>query len=816
VNGKLGDYVLEAEIGRGGMARVYRARHAVTGAVRAIKTLEQPGDVEAILRFRREAEALARVGGAVAVSIHEIGTHQGRLFYVMDLMPGGSLAERLARRGRFPWREAVALGVALARSLATLHDHGLIHRDMKPANILFADDGAPRLADLGCVRDITSASITASGAIVGTLGYMAPEQLRGDPVGPAADVFALAAIVHELVSGSVLYHGSHLQQLRARPEVGRRPRLAAIDGAPQALDALVDRALSPDERARPAAREIASLLEGIAAGETAPRGRGLAILALALALVGSLLILAFRSRAETPLPSPVAPRTPPSPLAPSSGVALATRRLEAAAVTSADVPVKDLEAVVAAKRGDLIAQLARKGAFYALADLDRLMPGDRRDPTHGPLETLWVYAALASGDPSLRAEVRRRLGDGGNLAHMIAIVDAIVAAKAGQLPGALPGSLPDLDLLSGQLPPAALAGLLAPLEPLCRAEALASVRRRFLEQTGEVDSPASYLKALLLPQLDHLPAVFRVELAIMHHTLALSLADERTRPQVKTRWSEVGWSHTTPETRGKIAAPLRRFGTEFVATATSLEGVDALLAAAAVEVGLACLRTASEYEDKLDDPTFEERSERALAALERPWSSAEDELTARAISHELHFNLAIYQSQRASESDAVERARLADQSLAHARAALALLPPRDPERPPGSGLRSLDVHFSAVALLLREDEHADALVAEPQVMDALVSTSWVRSEILRRQGKREEALQVANAVRGIGGGQRTRSGDDYIGAIAVSVLARIELGQLDDAASDLDLIADVAPAVLPLPGLRPEALRRRLEAARGR
>src|SRR5581483_7582565 len=129
-----GPYALEAALARGAMATVYRARHGPTGAARAVKVVPA-SDPEAIVRFRREAEALARVSGAGIVAIHDIGVERGQLWFAMDLLDGGSLRERLRREGKLAWRDAAQLGVELARVLERCHAAGIVHRDVKPDNV---------------------------------------------------------------------------------------------------------------------------------------------------------------------------------------------------------------------------------------------------------------------------------------------------------------------------------------------------------------------------------------------------------------------------------------------------------------------------------------------------------------------------------------------------------------------------------------------------------------------------------------------------------------------------------------------------------
>src|SRR2546423_3992561 len=197
---ELGDYRLEDELGRGGMATVYRAVHKPTGALRAVKVLRGEVDPEVVARFRREAAALARVGGDAVVPVHEVGAAPGSVFFAMALMSGGSLAARLGERGRFEWREAVAPAVAIRRALERCHRGGFVHRDLKPDNVLFDDQDRPRIADFGVARDASAASLTETGTLLGTPAYMAPEQLRGERAGVPADIYALGEILHALLA----------------------------------------------------------------------------------------------------------------------------------------------------------------------------------------------------------------------------------------------------------------------------------------------------------------------------------------------------------------------------------------------------------------------------------------------------------------------------------------------------------------------------------------------------------------------------------------------------------------------------------------
>jgi tetratricopeptide (TPR) repeat protein len=282
----LGPYELEAEVGRGGMGCVYRARHTPTGATRAVKLLAGQLEPVAVARFRRESEALGRLGGEGVVPVHDTGIERGQLYFAMAYLPGGSLRGRLRRDGKLPWREAVSLAREVALVLARCHAQGIIHRDVKPDNVLLDEAGRPWLSDFGCVRDLGASRLTETGTTVGTVAYMSPEQLQGKPVDPRVDVHALAVLVHELISGELPFPGRTAFEVLTR--MGKpRSRLAAL-GAPVELDRVLDRALDRRGGERTAsvadfARELGAVLDG----KTTRARRPALLLAGLLALVAA-------------------------------------------------------------------------------------------------------------------------------------------------------------------------------------------------------------------------------------------------------------------------------------------------------------------------------------------------------------------------------------------------------------------------------------------------------------------------------------------------------------------------------------------------
>jgi hypothetical protein len=306
----VGPYDIEGEIGRGAMGRVFRARHRPTGAVRALKLLEGRVDATRLERLKREAEALARMGGAGVVAIHEAGMEPGHLYLAMDLMAGGSLRDRLGRRGKLPWREAVTLVAELAAIVERCHALGLIHRDLKPENILFDEEERPHVADFGVVRDLAAETLTVSGQVVGTAAYMAPEQWTGSHVDARADVYALGVTLYETLTGELPHRGENmLEVLDAAVTAKRRP--ASDDaGSPRVLDRVLDRALAADvadrhESASTLRRDLEAVLAG---GPVASAGKPVVRLVAAAVLVVA--VAAGSVAAALHASAPVAPRGP--------------------------------------------------------------------------------------------------------------------------------------------------------------------------------------------------------------------------------------------------------------------------------------------------------------------------------------------------------------------------------------------------------------------------------------------------------------------------------------------------------------------------
>ncbi len=279
--GRFGPYLIESEIGRGGMGAVYLARHAETGARHALKVILQSKLADdagrAVARFQREVEVLARIEPHEnLVRVHSAGVAAGLPWCSMDLVEGRSLAAHLAN-GPLRAEDAARLVATLARAVHHVHGYDVLHRDLKPENVLIdAASGAPRIVDFGLAYDLVADRLTRTGELVGTPAFMAPEQVtRGSSeaptaLGPRTDVYALGAILYAALAGGPPFRGSDaialvLEILRADPPPLRRRNPAA----PSDLDTVCVKALAkrPEDR-YPSALALAQDLERWLAGES--------------------------------------------------------------------------------------------------------------------------------------------------------------------------------------------------------------------------------------------------------------------------------------------------------------------------------------------------------------------------------------------------------------------------------------------------------------------------------------------------------------------------------------------------------------------
>jgi predicted Ser/Thr protein kinase len=247
-------YELEELVGTGGMSSVFRAHDRQLERRVAIKILHEhyADDPEYLERFRREARLVAKLSHPNIVTVIDRGDDDGRQYIVFEHVDGENLKELVLRSGRLPVRRALELALAVADGLAFAHEHGLVHRDVKPQNVLLNREGDVKVTDFGIARSLhMDHGVTQTGTVLGTGEYLAPEQASGQPVSPATDVYSLGVVLWELLAGDVPFVGENFVAVALRHVNEAPPHLRERrpDVSPR-LDAAVERALAKDPARR--------------------------------------------------------------------------------------------------------------------------------------------------------------------------------------------------------------------------------------------------------------------------------------------------------------------------------------------------------------------------------------------------------------------------------------------------------------------------------------------------------------------------------------------------------------------------------------
>ena len=250
-----GRYRLERRLGVGGMATVQLAFDSRLERYVAVKLLAEhlAEDSNFVSRFRREALAAARLVHPNVVQVFDFGLDEAthRNFIVMEFVDGQSCAEILREQGTLPPGEAVEILAQSCRGLDYAHRNGVVHRDVKPGNLLRNRDRMVKLADFGIAKAAEQSDITKVGSVLGTAAYLSPEQTRGEPAGPASDLYALGVVAYQLMAGKLPYEAASLTDLARLQESGPPPRLDELEPeVPPTLAAAVARALHRDPEAR--------------------------------------------------------------------------------------------------------------------------------------------------------------------------------------------------------------------------------------------------------------------------------------------------------------------------------------------------------------------------------------------------------------------------------------------------------------------------------------------------------------------------------------------------------------------------------------
>jgi eukaryotic-like serine/threonine-protein kinase len=264
---RLGPYQITGELGRGGMGAVYKAVHSDTGEAAAVKLLSPHLAHEEGFRSRFEAEieTLRKLNHPNIVRLFGFGEQEPYLFYAMEWIDGSSLEQELQQGRRFDWREVARIALDMCRALRHAHDRGVIHRDIKPGNVLLGVDGRVKLSDFGIARLFGNTRLTGAGNVLGTAEYMAPEQAEGRPVDARADLYSLGALMYALLARRPLFRGKSLPDMLYKQRFEQpEPIRSLVSDLPEEFERIINQLLEKEpERRIPNAAVLGRRLEAM-------------------------------------------------------------------------------------------------------------------------------------------------------------------------------------------------------------------------------------------------------------------------------------------------------------------------------------------------------------------------------------------------------------------------------------------------------------------------------------------------------------------------------------------------------------------------
>ncbi len=344
-------YTLQDRLGAGAAAEVWRATDQRLGRTVAVKILrpQYVSDAEARERFEREAKAAASLSHPNVVDVYDYGVADDTVFIAMQYVDGEDLKQYIAERGRLVGPDAARIALAVCQGLAAAHSHGLIHRDIKPQNILIDRNGTVRITDFGVAKALSAPGLTQQGMTYGTAAYLSPEQATGQPVGPASDVYALGIVLYEMLCGQTPFQGDSAAAVAYQQVYQPAPSVRACNpDVPEALDAIIAHTLEKPPALRyPTAAAFAAALNVYLANAQRPTPPYVSVVPAQPA----------PGLGDSYNPEPVAPSSPQT--APTPYVPLP----DAAPPPPAPVPVYQPTATIAAPPAPVAAPAQRRGGF---------------------------------------------------------------------------------------------------------------------------------------------------------------------------------------------------------------------------------------------------------------------------------------------------------------------------------------------------------------------------------------------------------------------------------------------------------------------